>query len=803
MRARIVLLCALLAGLSLGLIPPPAGVPTAAASGEECVYGNGHFSGDCYFVQSPSGQYSCNVDYAAHTYTQGCFATPFNPGTNSAYWSATQENSKCDTVQGGWFCPGVLPPKNKYVEPGWTCDNLTNTNKWDCWPAGPPADVTDCTIPTATGVDVSISCKKTPDYVAPPSPSPSPSVPPCGDGVGANLICNGTFDEAPLADSGVTGAWYNRASEDVGCAKQYGYVRPADGTVAVVGGPTSCNRAWEMLDTTTLPGSLFQGVVVGGGDVPHTWHLEFRASTGSAQPANYQWIGFDVSLIPKNATWTDNAGQLVAISGGGSCVQAESYNGIGGHLGGGQHWALDAGADTRIVCDFVTNNTAVPNWNLIFSYANSGAANQSGFLRVDDVLLTVSYASQPPIGGGGSEGGKPGAEWDCQDDPNDPTLVNCTPPPPASLGGAQGGNPGPSPATCVQQGAQLSCDGPAPVASPAPSGSPGPGGPGATPVSYGPSPGPSPGPSADGNKPCERAEQLLAARIAQGVPYCWGSRDPDMSIIDQGFDVGDLCPQGYGLDCSGAVIWGWRQAGVDVPNATAQDLYNQLPHIACTLADLDRGATDGGGCWAIGDLIFLAHDAGAGVVYHVAGYAGGNLWTDCFNTATGCRVWDIRAQGVYSSDFRGAARPSLAWGGGQCGDGGTVAGGAGAAGAQGVSTGAIGAAMQGLYKKEPAGMLLDTANYMQAVMATFQNPDTSVVPLSSDGVGGPASAAFGGISGASVLGGVTWFFDWLADALEAAGYGPINGLLLVRLSIDIALVALVFVSIRRSVTVTA
>lgn len=432
-----------------------------------------------------------------------------------------------------------------------------------------------------------------------------------------------------------------------------------------------------------------------------------------------------------------------------------------------------------------------------------GYGNNYPHIAVDDVVLTFEQTGGPspspsPAPSAGS--GAAGDAFTCYDT-GAANMVRCVAPAPDGIGVAPTGvgplADNPNIRACVaQSNGSYVCQGDKPVAgspSPSPSASAGP---------YAPGGGSSVG---GGSQVCQRAEQLLAARIAQGVPYCWGSRDPDKPIEQQGYTTGDLCPAGRGLDCSGAIIWAWRQAGVNVPNGTAQDLYNQLPHVACTLADLTRTASDAGGCWAVGDLIFLGHGGVTNDIYHVAGYAGGGLWTDCYNTSTGCQVWSITDKAPYTTDFVGAARPSLAWGGGSCGDGGSVsAGGAGAGSGLGaVGTGAIQSALKPLYNKEPVGTLLDTANYMRGVGLVIANPDITPAITAGPSYVGPAQGSLSFLSFDTYMSGVVWFFNWLADKLEATSYGPINGLDLIRLGFDIACVSMVIVGIRRSVVVAA
>lgn len=789
----------------LSLLPAGRAVPVTLAEGEPCLYANGHFTGDCYAIPSLDDAYGCDVDYIQHTYTQGCFMSSLNSGAGLNQWSPTNTGPTCDSYKGGYFCPTNNPPHNKYVAPGTTCDNLINTGIWDCWPSGPPGDVTDCQIETATGPDVNLLCSPTPSFV--PDPSPSPSVPPCGTGL--NLICDGDFTgpglpvpSMPISASAPAGDWATVGdTTGYNCVQDSGYRADADqvghfresssSTCTYALATTRLQQRFTVPDGATVMVYLEFDVSGDSG----TWARPFPNGAAEMQvvvggvkmPADSSdfQCGSDGSdnntCIYDNAVWLHNATplrhmkfgptNLSALAGKGAVLSFDQLQAISGPW----HWVID---------------------NVVLTAVVQGGPSPS-----------PSPSPAPPAGPG---------TWNCQLT-SDPNVVNCTAPQPGTIGALPPGmDPPPNDPhlhDCVQQSDGHSvCQGDAPPSaspSPNPSASPNPSGspnPSASPSPYGPSPNPSasPAPGSDGGKTCARAEMILAARIAQGVPYCWGSRDPDVRVDQQDYGQWDqsLCPSGYGLDCSAAVIWSWRQAGVNVPNATAQDLYNQLPHIPCTLADLGAAtaSNSGAGCWAIGDLIFLQNSTG---VYHVAGYAGGNLWTDCYNTQTGCQVWQITDKAEYASDFVGAARPSLAWGGGNCGDGGTVAGGAGggsgAGTALGVGTGQIAAALQPFYNKEPVGTVLDLANYMQRVRLVVSNPDLSPVAVNDPG---PIPGA-PGLSVPSILAAVYAGLDRLANMLQAAQYGPLNSLEFVQLVGDVACFFMAYRAIRGSVVLTA
>jgi hypothetical protein len=296
--------------------------------------------------------------------------------------------------------------------------------------------------------------------------------------------------------------------------------------------------------------------------------------------------------------------------------------------------------------------------------------------------------------------------------------------------------------------------------------------------------------------------QLVAARIAQGVPYCWGSRDPDVTLAAQGKPSDARCPTGSGLDCSGMVIWGYREAGITVPDQTAQGLYDSLPHVSCTIGDLRSATGDGaanGTCWAVGDLVFLAPGGSSTAIYHVAAYAGGGLWNDCYNTSTGCQTWRIDTNSVYSSDFVGAARPSLAWGGGDCGDGGSVAGGgSGGGGVTGPGNTAptgdqIGGLLAPFYGKEPIGTMLEVGQYVADLREIYREPDTSRALASGPGgagVSGPLGPLYAGVSVESVAVAFDGHVNRAADMLDAYSIGGVTGLSLIRLLLYMAMIFL-------------
>lgn len=171
--------------------------------------------------------------------------------------------------------------------------------------------------------------------------------------------------------------------------------------------------------------------------------------------------------------------------------------------------------------------------------------------------------------------------------------------------------------------------------------------PSATPVP--PTPTPVQPTGSDVGKICYEAAAALKALLQAGtVNYCWGSDEP--GVYQPGL-IEARCPTGEGLDCSGSFIWAYNEAGAGWPDANAQMLYDTLASVPCTLADLS--------CWQVGDATFLGHGSDPDDVYHISMYVGGGLWADCYNTGTGCRVWDVRGLASYQSEFVGVGRPSL------------------------------------------------------------------------------------------------------------------------------------------------
>jgi hypothetical protein len=96
-------------------------------------------------------------------------------------------------------------------------------------------------------------------------------------------------------------------------------------------------------------------------------------------------------------------------------------------------------------------------------------------------------------------------------------------------------------------------------------------------------------------------------------------------------------------------------------DGTADSLYRRYPHTGCTL----RQNAESLACWQVGDFAVLCCEGGS--IYHVAWYAGGGIWNDCYNTATGCIRHDIRDWNDYQRDFAGAGRVVSDGSIGQCG----------------------------------------------------------------------------------------------------------------------------------------
>jgi hypothetical protein len=255
-------------------------------------------------------------------------------------------------------------------------------------------------------------------------------------------------------------------------------------------------------------------------------------------------------------------------------------------------------------------------------------------------------------------------------------------------------------------------------------------------------------PGDDTEKICYKAAAALRGTIEGGsVPYCWGSNTPGQY---QPALIEERCPTGSGLDCSGSFIYGYNRAGASLDDATAATLYGTFAAVpGCTLSSLAACAT--------GDAFFLSSNGTGAGVYHVSMYLGGTSWGDCYNTGTGCRVWDIRGLSSYQSQLIGVGRPSATYGWEPCsvGPGGAAAAAPGGAGGGGwgpfqwladqvqagfdgllegmknlfIPTAADWAElelqMQGLYEHEPMGTINDLAGFLTEIRTGVAAVDVS------------------------------------------------------------------------------
>lgn len=119
-----------------------------------------------------------------------------------------------------------------------------------------------------------------------------------------------------------------------------------------------------------------------------------------------------------------------------------------------------------------------------------------------------------------------------------------------------------------------------------------------------------------GNK---RASALTIAKRYLGTPYRYGGSDP------------------RGFDCSGFVLYVFRQLGVQLPH-TAAGQFSRLPPV-----DQPRP----------GDLVFF-HTYGNGVS-HVGIYAGNNLFIHSPRTGKTVEYTDMRID-YWRTRYRGARR---------------------------------------------------------------------------------------------------------------------------------------------------
>ncbi len=111
-----------------------------------------------------------------------------------------------------------------------------------------------------------------------------------------------------------------------------------------------------------------------------------------------------------------------------------------------------------------------------------------------------------------------------------------------------------------------------------------------------------------------------------GYPYVWGGASP-----------------GTGFDCSGLMVYAYRQIGV------------YLPHNAAMMYSTGVGAPVSMGGLAPGDLVFFAGTAGPGIT-HVAMYIGGGSVVHATTPAYGVQVSNLY-EPYWMAHYYGAIRP--------------------------------------------------------------------------------------------------------------------------------------------------
>jgi len=118
-------------------------------------------------------------------------------------------------------------------------------------------------------------------------------------------------------------------------------------------------------------------------------------------------------------------------------------------------------------------------------------------------------------------------------------------------------------------------------------------------------------------------EVVAIARKYIGVPYVWGGTTPD------------------GFDCSGLVMYCYRQIGINLPR-TSRDQYWTGSYIPANRRDLLKP----------GDLLFFATNTNdPGTIHHVTIYSGNGMMIEA--PYTGANVREVSS---YRSEFIGAVR---------------------------------------------------------------------------------------------------------------------------------------------------
>ncbi len=125
------------------------------------------------------------------------------------------------------------------------------------------------------------------------------------------------------------------------------------------------------------------------------------------------------------------------------------------------------------------------------------------------------------------------------------------------------------------------------------------------------------------------ARNRTAARVALryvGSRYRWGGASP------------------RGFDCSGLVLYAYRQAGLSLPHKAARMYSTRYGHRIRSVGALQAG-----------DIVFFANTAGRGIT-HVAIYVGGGRMVTANSPRTGVQLASINTR-YWRSHFAGAIRP--------------------------------------------------------------------------------------------------------------------------------------------------